>query len=282
MDTARLKTFLEIYRVRHFGKTAERLFITPSAASARIKLLEEQLGVKLFTRRSHHSVIPTIAGQRLLKYTETVVNNWEYALQNVGLPGDFQQNIHIGCLSAIWHLYLLREFARVQSALQASALSLSIHPAHLLTEQVLQGSLDLAFNFEPVHTPQMTYLKLPPLQLILQSTVTPISLDDALNERYIMIDWGTAFQFEYNQLINHSVRPTLYVNSGMMALDILHNQNGAAYLSAQISQHHSVTAKLYPVESAPVFEREIYAVYRHDNAHYELIQRLIDILNAPA
>lgn len=281
MDTAHLKTFLEIYRVRHFGKAAERLFITPSAASGRIKLLEEQLGVQLFTR-SYHSVMPTIAGQRLLKYAETVVNNWEYALQNVGLPDDFQQNIHIGCLSDIWHLYLFHELARVKSALQASALSLSIHPARLLTEQVLQGSLDVAFNFEPVHTPQMTYLKLPPMQLVLQSTVANISLDDALNDRYIMVDWGTAFQFEYNQLISHSVRPTLYVNSGMMALDILHHQNGAAYLPAQISQHHSVTAKLYPVESAPVFEREIYAVYRHDNAHFELIQRLTNTLNAPA
>lgn len=41
MDIAHLKTFLEIYRIRHFGKAAEKLFITQSAASARIKILED-------------------------------------------------------------------------------------------------------------------------------------------------------------------------------------------------------------------------------------------------
>ena len=50
MDTELLKTFLEVNRTRHFGKAAENLYLTQSAVSARIKLLEDLLGTPLFSR----------------------------------------------------------------------------------------------------------------------------------------------------------------------------------------------------------------------------------------
>ena len=51
MDIQLLRTFLELDRTRHFGKAAEILSVTQSAVSARIRLLEETLGVPLFIRR---------------------------------------------------------------------------------------------------------------------------------------------------------------------------------------------------------------------------------------
>ena len=49
MDTELLKTFLEVSRTRHFGRAAESLYLTQSAVSFRIRQLENQLGVNLFT-----------------------------------------------------------------------------------------------------------------------------------------------------------------------------------------------------------------------------------------
>ena len=45
MDIALLKTFLEVAKTRHFGRAAENLYITQAAVSARIKQMEEDLGV---------------------------------------------------------------------------------------------------------------------------------------------------------------------------------------------------------------------------------------------
>ncbi|HBY5160968.1 LysR family transcriptional regulator, partial [Acinetobacter baumannii] len=50
VDTELLKTFLEVSRTRHFGRAAEALYLTQSAVSFRIRQLENQLGVNLFTR----------------------------------------------------------------------------------------------------------------------------------------------------------------------------------------------------------------------------------------
>ncbi len=47
MDLELLRTFLELNRTRHFGRTAEALFLTQAAVSSRLKTLERQLGVTL-------------------------------------------------------------------------------------------------------------------------------------------------------------------------------------------------------------------------------------------
>ena len=58
MDTELLKTFLEVSRTRHFGRAAEALYLTQSAVSFRIRQLENQLGVNLFTR--HRNKAPPL------------------------------------------------------------------------------------------------------------------------------------------------------------------------------------------------------------------------------
>lgn len=65
MDTELLKTFLEVSRTRHFGRAAEALYLTQSAVSFRIRQLENQLGVNLFTRH-RNNIRLTTAGEKLL------------------------------------------------------------------------------------------------------------------------------------------------------------------------------------------------------------------------
>lgn len=62
MDTELLKTFLEVSRTRHFGRAAESLYLTQSAVSFRIRQLENQLGVNLFTRH-RNNIRLTAAGE---------------------------------------------------------------------------------------------------------------------------------------------------------------------------------------------------------------------------
>ncbi|MEI4270070.1 MAG: LysR family transcriptional regulator, partial [Candidatus Dasytiphilus stammeri] len=63
VNTELLKTFLEVSRTLHFGKAAELLYLTQSAVSFRIRQLENQLGVILFTRH-RNKIRLTAAGIR--------------------------------------------------------------------------------------------------------------------------------------------------------------------------------------------------------------------------
>ena len=59
MYITHLRTYLEVYRTRYFSKAAGNLFVTQSAVSARIRQLEDKLGVRLFTR-NRNNIQPTV------------------------------------------------------------------------------------------------------------------------------------------------------------------------------------------------------------------------------
>ena len=72
MDIEQLKTFLEVGRMRNFRKAAENLFISPSAVSARVRQLEDILGLSLF-RRDRQKVSLTPAGERFERHARFIV-----------------------------------------------------------------------------------------------------------------------------------------------------------------------------------------------------------------
>src|SRR3970040_1240813 len=95
MDIDLLRTFLEVNRTRHFGKTAENLYLTQSAVSARIRLLEATLGAPLFTR-TRNDIQLTPAGSRMLKYAESILNSWNRARQDTAISEENTASLAIG------------------------------------------------------------------------------------------------------------------------------------------------------------------------------------------
>ena len=71
-----LTTFLEVSQTLHFRIASENLFITQSAVSARIKLLEDDLGVLLFDRTHKHLKL-TREGHRLIKHANELLFMWK-------------------------------------------------------------------------------------------------------------------------------------------------------------------------------------------------------------
>ncbi|MSE17053.1 HTH-type transcriptional regulator HdfR, partial [Pantoea agglomerans] len=104
MDTELLKTFLEVSRTRHFGRAAEALYLTQSAVSFRIRQLENQLGVNLFTRH-RNNIRLTAAGERLLPYAESLMSTWMMAKKEVSHTQQHHE-LSIGASASLWEAYL--------------------------------------------------------------------------------------------------------------------------------------------------------------------------------
>ena len=64
VELREIRTFLVLAEELHFGRTADRLHITPSRVSQTIRTLEARVGARLFTRSSR-SVRLTVAGEQL-------------------------------------------------------------------------------------------------------------------------------------------------------------------------------------------------------------------------
>ena len=73
MEFRHLKTFRTVADLLSFSKAAGRLHMAQSSVSAQIKLLEEELGLKLFDRIGRRVII-TDAGQKLYAYARRIAD----------------------------------------------------------------------------------------------------------------------------------------------------------------------------------------------------------------
>ena len=274
MDISHLKTFLEIYQSRHFRKSADKLFITQSAASARIKLLEERLGVKLFTR-DKRSIEPTAAAHRFYKYADMVVTGWDQAKQVVALPDEYQQSISIASMADIWHLFLKNWIVDLRQDNPELAFSLMINQSSSISDLLINGALDLGFVFEPTQYPSLEVTEMLAFEIKLFSTEPDKTVKEALDSNYIMIDWGASFAYEYAQEYTDQSIATVRTNYGVMAIDILKSNGGSAYLPDLEALRNDPTLSVHEVKDALVFKRKLYAMYRKDT---DLIREIEQVL----
>ena len=73
MNLRDLKYLIAVSETRHFGKAAERCFVSQPTLSGQIKKLEEELGVTLF-ERTNRSVSVTPIGEEIINHSKPSTN----------------------------------------------------------------------------------------------------------------------------------------------------------------------------------------------------------------
>lgn len=146
MDTELLKTFLEVSRTRHFGRAAEALYLTQSAVSFRIRQLENQLGVNLFTRH-RNNIRLTPAGEKLLPYAETLMNTWQAARKEVAHTSKHNE-FSIGASASLWECMLSPWLSRLYRSHAQLQFEARIAQRQSLVKQLHERQLDLLITTE--------------------------------------------------------------------------------------------------------------------------------------
>jgi DNA-binding transcriptional LysR family regulator len=278
LDIDLLKTFIEVHRARHFGRAARQLFLTQSAVSARIRLLEDRLGVQLFNRK-RNDIQLTPAGARLLKYAENMVITWERARQEVCLEPQFTESLATGGLVDLWDILLQEWLHRVHATLTGVALRAEAHATEVLVRKVLDGVLDLVFVFEPPSLPDLVVRNTARVELVMVSTRPDQGVEQALQDDYVMVDWGIAFEMAHARHFPDAPAPALHMGLGNQAMRFLLSRGGAAYLARSSVEGGYVQNRLWPVEGAPVIERSAHALYRTGSSREALIERALGLFD---
>lgn len=274
MDIDLLKTFLEVHRTRHFGKAADNLYLTSAAVSARIKQLEQHLGVTLFVR-NRGNVQLTNEGERLLPHAETLVANFNRILQELSLAPSQRTRLHIGATSGLWQFTLQRKLVQLTRELPDIALQAEGHADVELVRRLADRSLDLVLLYEPPNTPEFKSEKVGQLKLVMASTDPTSNVKNCFGPRYIYVDWGTSFAMFHARRFGEVPPATLQVNLASIAASYLAENPGSAFLPLSLVEE---TPTLHQVKGTPAFNRPIYATFREGNDQPELIRQVIEIL----
>jgi len=277
MDIALLRTFLEVVKRRHFGEAAETLCITQSAVSARIKLLESQLGQQLFVRQ-RKDIQLTPAGNRLLRHADTIVRGWERARQDIALEPAFSSSLALGSPLDLWQILLRERLPHIHRMLPATALQIETHPSETLVGRLTSHLLDFALMFEPPMMPGLEMEQILEIPLVLVASREGLSVGEAMASDYILVDWGSAFALRHAELFAEMPVPSLKVNAGVLALDLLNGMGGSAYLSQRMVQPQLDQGSLFLVKEAPVISRFAFVVYSPGNQRLDILQQVLQAL----
>jgi DNA-binding transcriptional LysR family regulator len=277
MDIDLLKTFLEVYRTRHFGRTAENLYLTQSAVSARVRLLEDTLGAPLFTR-TRNDIQLTAAGTRLLKYADTILNAWNRVRQDSALGEEDKISLAIGGGYSLWDILLQDLTHRLYRALPRVVLQAEAHGPEVLIRRLLDRALDIAFMFEPSPMVELEVREIALIKLIMVADRSNLQAREAVGNGYIMTDWGTSFAVAHVRHFPEIPPPAIRMGLGRMALAFLLHNGGATYLAEQMVDEYLLSGRLHRVEDAPVIDRRVYAVYPLASERKALLEQVLSFL----
>lgn len=280
MDTELLRTFLEVNRTRHFGKAAENLFITQSAVSARIRVLEQALGVPLFTR-TRNDIRLTLAGQRLLAHAETILNAWGRARQEIAVE-ESGRPLSVGGVPSLWDTLLPAWIPAMYREIPDLVVSAEVQHSETLLRRLGEETLDLALVYEGPWDVTLLVEEFAKVRLVLVCTEAAAGSAEAVGGRYVYVDWGTSFAIRHAREFPDMPTPALRVDSGRLALDFLRAHGGAAYLARSMLAAELDAGWLHVVDDAPVVDRSAYAVYPADSPRRELVELAVHCLKKVA
>lgn len=276
MDLELLRTFLELNRSRHFGRTAEALHVTQAAVSSRLKSLEAELGVTLFLRNRREMRLTT-EGARLVPHAERQIAGWRAARQDVALAEGAEQ-IVIGGSLRLWDVVLQRWLHNMRRANPDLAIIAESQSPDVLTRRLIDGTLDVAIMLEPAQLETMHIKDLAVLDFICVSSHKDLSIDNAFGNDYIFVDWGLSFGLDHRRAFPNAAAAITRVSHAKMALEYIHTIGGTAYLPHRMVEKELEFSLLYRVLEAPVFTRHVYATYPVRSSRIERIERFLTLI----
>ena len=260
MDIELLRTFLEVNKTRHFGKAAANLYLTQAAVSARIRLLEQTVGVALFTR-GRNDIQLTPFGRKLIEHAETILRSWTQARQELVVEDEHKSALITACVPGVWETLLEPWIERVRTEVPDLVLSAEICDTKTVVSRLLDNTADLGLMFEAPGSGDLRANRLATFRFVLITNRSGLIARDALKSNYLFVNWGDWFSAAHAKYFREQGTPVLRLDSGHPAKALILQQGGCAYLPQAMVQSDLAAGRLHVVGDAPVIERSVNAVY---------------------
>ena len=261
MDIDLARTFLAVVETGSFVEAADRVFVTQSTVSMRIKSLEDRLGKILF-ERSKAGASLTPAGVQFHKHALAMVRIWEQARLEMALPQGYKAALTVGGQYSLWDGFLLDWVARMRSKAPQVAVRTQAGFSSVLMQHLLDGTLDIAVMYTPESRPGFEVEMLFEEELVLVSSERRPS--GKPGKKYIYIDWGPEFRADHTLNFPDLSTPGLYMELGSLSLSYLLENQASGYFPKRLVVPHLTQGRLKLIAQAPTFHYPAYVVYPTD------------------
>ncbi|MFC3213304.1 LysR family transcriptional regulator [Novosphingobium panipatense] len=160
-----LETLMWIHRLGTFAAAAHRLNTTQPAISARVREIEEQLGVSLFQREGRRMVL-SARGRRLVQASEPLYRGLEHVLLEASDFAGATASVRIGSGEIAAASCLPAFIQAVERDRPGIAMEIDLDLTARLLQQLLAGTRDIVFLAGPVASPGMKTAPIGSVELV--------------------------------------------------------------------------------------------------------------------
>jgi DNA-binding transcriptional LysR family regulator len=258
MNLVNLKTFIAVAETGSFLGAAERIYVTQSTVSVRIRSLEDTLGVYLFDRSKQGATL-TADGQKFLKTAIAMMNLWEQSRLEIGLATSQKFILRIGAQVSLWDGYLTKWLANFREQHDTIAVRAEMASPGQLISQLVNNELDAIVLYRPQYRPGYEAHIIFDEELILVSTTK--NDPDPLGTKYVFIYWGPDFQQDHSLHYPDIEIPQVSLDIGTLALEYIFNFGGSAYVPKRTVEKYIDSEQLYWLSDYPVFRYPVYSMF---------------------
>jgi DNA-binding transcriptional LysR family regulator len=262
MDIKLARTFLAVVDTGSFVNAAERVHVTQSTVSMRIKSLEEQLGRTLFERNKNGAVM-TPAGAQFQRHALAMVRVWEQARLEVSLPEGFRTALTVGGQISLCDGLLLEWLALMRRRAPDIAITLQFGFSNVLMQRLIEGTLDLGVMYTPQSRPGFA------VDMLFEEEIILVSSEPTPGKRpgknYVYVDWGPEFQADHSLNFPELSMSGVFLEIGSLGLKYLLENSASGYFPRRLVGEHLESGRLKVIRDTPVFSYPAYVVYPLDS-----------------
>lgn len=258
MDLELARTFLEVVGAGSFVAAGQRLNVTQSTVSTRIRLLEQQLGVRLF-ERNKGGISLTQAGAQFQRHAAALIRVWQQAREDLALPRGFLATLRIGGEAGLWNrwLHLLVPWMRHNAA--GVALRCEVGSAEGMTHALVEGLLDVGVMYSPQSRPGLKIVRFAEEELVFVEAAGADGKSGANEQVYV--DWGDEFRRQHRMTFPDFPIPALFIGLGTLGFEYLLHNGGAGFFPRSLVAPQIAAGTVRLVSGARTFALPVYAVY---------------------
>lgn len=263
MNIVLAKTFLEVVAAGSMSIAADRLNVTHSTVTVRIKNLEENILRRPVLVRSRSGVQLTADGVRFKEFAESLVRTWQMARRHMSLASGFEGIMSIGIDRTMWG-GLMRDWVyRTRQQRPEVAMRVECDSSPNLVQRLFEGWLDVCVIYETLARSGFRAERLFDDPMVVVSTERRGAA--YWDPKYISIDYDGGVKHQEAQLWGEfDETPHLSVSDISMGIEFADMFGGSIVIPKRMLDSDDLPCQLYEVPDQPQVERTAYILYSLD------------------
>ncbi|HIZ78804.1 MAG TPA: LysR family transcriptional regulator, partial [Candidatus Lachnoclostridium stercorigallinarum] len=240
MEFRQLQTFVIIAQEESFSRAAELLGYSQSAVTVQIRLLEEELQVRLFDRMGKRTVL-TAQGRQMLEYANRILQEVNQARSAMIREAELLEPLHVGTLESLCFSKLPPVLGYFRTNYPKVAIKVTTASPKELITMMEKNQLDLIYFLDrPRYSNNWNKeLEVREPIVFVASSDSPfagrkgLELEEILDEPFFLTEKNENYRRELDQYLetkNRTLTPFLEITNTEFTIQMICRNRGISYL----------------------------------------------------